>query len=138
MGLSNSTYFYMYSRMVTLLYTRSLRKFVLFSVVALLIFGLGRQNTASFASVAQDQTLADSGFRPDKNGFGFENYGNENKPVNLTAADVRALVGDQVCGALNGDTCTLIPPAQQWMDALNNRMNAGKCDGIAVVNHFMD
>ena len=122
-----------------MLSTKSLLKFTLLGIVAFLIIAPGGQNHATFArqAQAQDQMLADSGFRPDKNGFGFENYGNSNKPVNLTPADVRALFGDQVCGAVNGDTCTLIPPAQQWMDELNNGMDGGHCDGMAAVSLLM-
>jgi hypothetical protein len=44
--------------------------------------------------------VADSGFRPDPNGFNFQNFGTTlddgTVPTNLTPADVRALFGDGV------------------------------------------
>ncbi|MCW3039055.1 MAG: hypothetical protein JWM31_960, partial [Solirubrobacterales bacterium] len=46
--------------------------------------------------------VADSGFRPDVDGFGFENYGNDAGPVNLRAANVEHLFGDQVCAIGTG------------------------------------
>ena len=41
--------------------------------------------------------VADSGFRPGRDGFAFENYGNDAGPVNLTPANVEDLFGAQVC-----------------------------------------
>jgi hypothetical protein len=42
--------------------------------------------------------IADDGFRPWVNGFGFENYGNDAGPQNMTAAQVEDIFGRQVCG----------------------------------------
>ena len=117
--------------------SRTLKRVLLLSVVVVLAFGVDGHNNHVLASPAYDTVLADSGFRPDKNGFGFENYGNDNQPLNLTPADVRTLFGDKVCASISGDTCTLIPPAQQWMDELNAGMNGGHCDGMASVSLFM-
>src|SRR5882724_4945870 len=73
-------------------------------------------------AVAQDkQYVADSGFRPAANGFGFENYGNADVKQNLTPAEVKRMFGDQVCGA-SGAKCILTPPAQEWMDETNKAM----------------
>lgn len=75
---------------------------------------------------------ADLGFRPEKDGFAFDNYGNETAPANLTAAEVRAIFGDQVCANLSGGTCDLIPPAKKWMDEWNIIMAGGHCYGFSV------
>lgn len=76
--------------------------------------------------------IADSGFRPEIDGFGFENYGNDVGPENLTRAEVQSLFGDQVCIGGNGDRCRLIPPAQRWLENENARMNGGHCMGFSV------
>src|SRR5581483_3355453 len=74
------------------------------------------------------QLIADNGFRPDKNGFPFENYGNDGNPKNLGPPEMQALFGDQVCSSGSGDSCQLTPPAQQWMDEQNAGMNGGHCE----------
>ena len=87
--------------------------------------------------------VADNGFRPSMNGFSIQNYGNDglfmngvpdpSQPVqNMTPAEVNALFGDQVCYQGTGDTCQLIPPAQQWMDQVNQAMAGGHCMGFSV------
>ena len=79
--------------------------------------------------------VADSGFRPDANGFAFANYGNVGPPTNitnLTPADMRRAFGDAVCANMAGGTCNLTPPAQQWMDGENSGMAGGHCYGFSV------
>lgn len=76
--------------------------------------------------------VADSGFRPQVNGFSFENYGNDAGPVNLTPANVEDLFGPQVCATGEGASCTLIPPASHWMAQVNASMANGHCMGFSV------
>jgi len=86
---------------------------------------------------AQDQgkMVADSGFRPEKNGFSFENYTTESNPEasNLTPADMVAIFGKDVCATTTGD-CILTPAAQEWMDATNADIGGGHCDGMATLS----
>ncbi|HEV3225433.1 MAG TPA: hypothetical protein VGZ52_01315, partial [Acidimicrobiales bacterium] len=60
--------------------------------------------------------VADDGFRPETDGFSFENYGKapEGQPprMNLTAVEMRKLFGDAVCADASSGKCDLIPPAQ--------------------------
>ena len=65
--------------------------------------------------------IADDGFRPWVNGFGFENYGNDAGPQNMTAKQVEDLFGSQVCARGTGTSCRLTPIAQQWMAATRTR-----------------
>jgi hypothetical protein len=76
--------------------------------------------------------VADDGFRPWVDGFGFENYGNDVGPQNMTAAQVEDLFGSQVCSRGTGTRCRLAPVAQEWMDAENSRMAGGHCMGFSV------
>jgi hypothetical protein len=78
------------------------------------------------------EILVDSGFRPQANGFGFENYGNDVGPVNLRPQEIEQLFGRQVCLSGTGASCRLIPAAQRWMDNQNKRMAGGHCMGFSV------
>ncbi len=83
----------------------------------------------------QDVNDADSGFRPEMNGFSFENYGNELGVVDLTSEEMQSMFGDQVCSG--DDACTLIPGARRWMEEANEAMNGGHCEGMAVLSLLM-
>jgi hypothetical protein len=80
--------------------------------------------------------VADSGFRPDANGFTFQNYGQNladgSVPINLTPADVQAIFGNQVCADAAIGKCDLIPEAQAWMEQMNQEMADGHCFGFSV------
>lgn len=74
---------------------------------------------------------ADWGFRPMPGGFVFENYTNTPVVTNLTAVEVRRLLGPSVCESATGE-CVLVPQARQWMEQQNTGMNGGHCEGMAV------
>ncbi|MBN1991380.1 MAG: hypothetical protein JW953_01660 [Anaerolineae bacterium] len=79
---------------------------------------------------------ADSGFRPEVNGFSFENYGAEAEASNMTPAEMQRMFGEQVCANMaNG--CTLTPPARQWLEQVNESMSEGHCEGMAVLSDLM-
>ncbi len=82
-----------------------------------------------------DVTDADSGFSPEKNGFSFENYGNELGVMDLTPDEMQSMFGDQVCSG--DDACTLIPSARRWMEEANEAMSGGHCEGMAVLSLLM-
>lgn len=71
------------------------------------------------------------GFQVMTHGFSFQNYTNEGR-TNLTAAEMRRMFGDRVCASIRGATCALTPPAGQWMAQINQAMNGGHCEGMAV------
>jgi tetratricopeptide (TPR) repeat protein len=84
-------------------------------------------------TVGQGQLVADLTFRPQTDGFKFENYGGEPDRSEMTADDVRRMFGDQVCASLaNG--CILTPEAQQWLDATNKDAAGGHCEGFAALS----
>jgi hypothetical protein len=86
-------------------------------------------------------TVADTGFRPNQNGFTFQNYGdvlsNGALPVNLTAADVQEMFGDAVCADASQRRCDLIPEAQAWLNETNQLMAGGHCFGFSVLAELM-
>jgi hypothetical protein len=79
--------------------------------------------------------VSDLGFRPNANGFGFPNYGGQGE-TNLTPNDVRRMFGDRVCAAIEGDQCVLTPPGNQWLQQINEAMNGGHCEGMAVLSNL--
>ncbi len=90
--------------------------------------------SSSDARLSQDAGLLafDSGFRPDTDGFAFENYGEEYGSVGLTEVEMQRLFGKQVC---SGDAdCTLLPNARRWMEENNKEMAGGHCEGMAVLS----
>ncbi len=74
----------------------------------------------------------DTGFRPEVDGFSFENYGDEISPVDLTNVEMQRLFGKSVCSG--DDECTLIPNARRWMEENNKEMTGGHCEGMAVLS----
>ena len=86
---------------------------------------------------APGDIVYDLGFTPAANGFSFSNYGNDIPAINLTATELRRMFGDQVCARLEGDECTLTPPAEQWMEQVNGAMSGGHCEGMAVLSLMM-
>jgi hypothetical protein len=86
---------------------------------------------------APGDIVYDLGFTPAANGFSFSNYGNDTPAINLTATELRRMFGDQVCARLEGDDCTLTPPANQWMEQMNGGMAGGHCEGMAVLSMMM-
>ncbi|MFM2438831.1 MAG: hypothetical protein RLZ55_1656, partial [Actinomycetota bacterium] len=87
---------------------------------------------------APGTVIASSGFDVAKNGFRFENYGNESDPLNLDAQSMAALFGDQVCSRTTKDgDCKLTPTAKKWMKSMNDAMGGGHCFGLAGLSWAM-
>jgi len=89
---------------------------------------------------AQNDSLLgtdDSGFRPDVNGFSFQNYGSELSVVDLTPVEMQRMFGDQVCASTSGGECVLTHPAKRWMDQAIKAMSYGHCEGIAVLSDLI-
>lgn len=83
------------------------------------------------------EVVFDFGFSPETHGFSFENYGNDVVETNLTPDELRRMFGDEVCAILEGDQCVLTPPAEQWMEQINEDMDGGHCEGMAVLSLMM-
>ena len=80
--------------------------------------------------------VADLGFRPDRNGFGFANYGGDPGTTNLLPNDVQRLFGDEACATIQNGECILTPPGEQWLQQLNESMSGGHCEGMAVLSNL--
>ncbi|MBQ6342485.1 MAG: hypothetical protein IJI41_05125 [Anaerolineaceae bacterium] len=98
---------------------------------------------------AKDKLVADTGFRVEKDGFSFENYGSQVcsssgmwgygsdcfRVVNLTSAEMVRMFGTQVCKSVSSNgTCTLTKVAEQWMNEINSVVANGHCEGMAVLS----
>jgi hypothetical protein len=86
---------------------------------------------------------ADTGFRPNPDGYSFANYNllipisDLYNPYDFTRDDLRRLFGDEsVCvRGTSGNHCSLKTTAFAWLDAVNRQMNrAGHCLGISITS----
>ncbi len=85
------------------------------------------------AGAAGGKIVADSGFRPKVDGFGFENYGAGK--ANLSANEVRMLFGSRACAfTTKSGSCVLTPPGDVWLKQLNREMSGGHCTGMSVLS----
>jgi len=78
--------------------------------------------------------MVDTGFRPNKHGFAFENSGG-NFPRTPGIVDTNTVVkmfGKDACVGGATQKCKLTPPAAEWAAMVNRAMNGGRCEGMAV------
>lgn len=81
---------------------------------------------------------ADSGMRPVTDGFSFENWGGPVAEDAVTLNTAAELFGvEAVCAEIQDDTCTPLPAAQQWVEMMNESIEGGRCEGMAVVSQRM-
>ncbi len=71
------------------------------------------------------------GFRPDPDGFGFANYDNTGV-VNLGEEEMFRLFGAGAFESTDGGRRILSPTAREWMEVVNDAMQGGHCEGLAV------
>ncbi|HYF62863.1 MAG TPA: hypothetical protein VD886_08600 [Herpetosiphonaceae bacterium] len=99
--------------------------------------GLGIGASGEGSADTSGQYVADLGFRPDYNGFSFPNYGNEAGAINLTEAEIWRMFGDEACAVIEAETCILTPAGEQWMQSINEAMDGGHCEGMAVLSNLL-
>ncbi|MBI4675175.1 MAG: hypothetical protein HY741_26335 [Chloroflexi bacterium] len=103
---------------------------IMLVVLLLMSFAL---NSSTAAQGPSGEIVADLGFRPEANGFPFENYGSDKPYTNLTPDEMRRLFGDaQVCASTEGGQCILHPQVEQMMKQWNDGMAGGHCYGFSV------
>jgi hypothetical protein len=90
---------------------------------------------------ADGTVVADSGFRPEKNGFSFPNYSAKSKEsyTDMTAAEAHRMFGDVACerGTESKPDCTLLPTVKDWMENTNAKMDGGHCGGMAILSYLI-
>ena len=96
---------------------------------------MGAENNSSVT--LRGTEINDSGFRPNVDGFSFQNYGANPATVDLTPAEMQRMFGDKVCASTAGGKCTLTYPAERWMNQAVSAMKSGHCEGIAVLSCLM-
>ncbi len=87
-------------------------------------------------AVGKGQIVSDLGFRPQTDGFQFQNYGAQPDRTNMTPDDMRRMFGDQVCSS-TANGCILTPEAQAWMERANKGAGGGHCEGFAALSLAM-
>lgn len=105
------------------------------TLAAVLLLSIGNQPGSLFSGrLLARSTVNDLGFRPDPDGFGFENYGEADDVRNLDIEMMRALFGDEACTIRSGGRLVLTPPARRWMEEINGLMDNGHCEGMAALS----
>lgn len=108
---------------------------LLLALNSILVYAIAAPDNSS------DQPLAaetdDSGFRPESNGFSFQNYGEDPSIVDLTPVEMQRMFGDKVCASKADGKCVLTYPAKRWMDEAVAAMAYGHCEGIAVLSDLI-
>jgi hypothetical protein len=102
-------------------------------IVATVLVGAAAAPAGANPYTPNGTIIAESGFRPDANGYSFPNYGNENNPQNLDPASMVKLFGAGVCAdAIQDGSCKLSPAAETWRETQNKGMGGGHCEGFAI------
>ncbi len=108
---------------------------VILSLCATILCATGAENNSTIS--LEGAEINDSGFRPNIDGFSFQNYGDDPATVDLTPAELQRMFGDKVCASIAGGKCTLTYPAERWMNQAISAMKSGHCEGIAVLSSLM-
>ncbi len=92
---------------------------------------------ASIGEIETPYVCADSGLRPDPNGFSFENWDGL-APGEVVDAEmlVRLFGADEVCVDPGAATCEPKSAAIAWATQLQNEMKGGHCEGMAVASQL--
>src|SRR5258708_16590369 len=92
------------------------------------------QGSDRSAASGPAKVLADTGFRPSKDGYKFENQGGAypRTPPVLTSQDVANMFGADACFKGSGANCKLKPVAAEWMGMVNRALNARQREAMAV------
>lgn len=103
-----------------------------FAIASVLVTGLvascgGSQATSPLTAVA-----ADSGIKPDENGFSFANFGSGATSEIFNSADLVTMFGGGACVNGIADPCTPTAQASAWAKMVNESRASGHCEGLAV------
>lgn len=107
------------------------------TTVATAATGADAVTTTIVASASAADGPTDDGFLVRTHGFSFENYGDDDGVANLLPGDVARMFGSTACASGVGDGCLLTPPAQAWLEQMNELMAGGHCEGMAVLSLLM-
>ena len=102
------------------------------TIVVVLIGGLlascgGSGSTSQLTAVA-----ADSGVKPNENGFAFANFGSSATTELLDSADLVTMFGGGACVGGITTPCTPTAQASAWAKMVNESRASGHCEGLAV------
>jgi hypothetical protein len=109
-------------------------------VICIVVFQTQRSAASSTAPAPPTpqeggKMIAQLGFRPSANGYGFRNYGRDHDNENdLNPGNLVALFGaENVCQSGNtAKDCVLTEPAEEWLEECVKLLAGGHCEGLAV------
>ena len=92
---------------------------------------------AGGAKLGEGNVIVDIGFRPERDGFAFENYGGEypRQQGDVYVEDLIRMFGEEaVCAGYKDGACQVSPGMLKYADEINTASNAGHCEGMAVLS----
>ena len=102
------------------------------AVAAVLVAGLVASCGGSEATSPLTAVAADSGIKPDENGFSFANFGSGATSEIFNSADLVTMFGGGACVDGIADPCTPTAQASAWARMVNESRASGHCEGLAV------
>ena len=87
----------------------------------------GSSSDAKLTAIA-----ANSGIKPNNDGFSFANFGSSATPESFNADDLVTMFGAGACVGENTTPCTPTAQAAKWAQMVNESRAAGHCEGLAV------
>lgn len=116
-----------------------MRRLGLLASLALLALALGcggNGDSVDWTAEEPQGMVADLGFRPDRDGFSFENFTDGPAGLELDAGDVRALLGEQACadGAGVAENCSLSAKADEFLRDNQRLAAGGHCEGLSILS----
>ncbi len=108
---------------------------IIAAVMLSFLIGSSGSFTQAYGQTHEGEIIADIGFDPKVNGFGFRNFGkNPDYDEDLTADDMIRMFGAaNVC--IEGTTasdCVLYETTERWIEEAIKKMDGGHCDGFSV------
>jgi len=97
--------------------------------------GKGGGGNTDISSLDGKDLVADLGFRPNADGFGFENFVlSDPDSIPIGPKDLAKMCGNKAVCAGGGDTdeCTLRAGAQAFLDSAGKMLGGGHCEGFSV------
>ena len=107
-------------------------RFYRIAVAALLIGSFVASCGGSSATSQLTAVAADSGVKPNENGFSFANFGSAATSENFNSADLVTMFGASACVGGNTTTCEPTAQAAAWAKMVNESRASGHCEGLAV------
>ena len=103
-----------------------------FVAITLALAGIVASCGGGSSDAALTAIAANSGIKPNNDGFSFANFGSRATPESLNADDLVTMFGSGACVDAKTSPCVPTAQAAKWAQMVNESRAAGHCEGLAV------